>query len=67
MRCHSLVLPAMYVLVDVVPLLVLPAMYVLVGVVPPPCVARWVYAAWCGAMQLCCPLCVFLLVLCHPL
>ena len=60
----------------------LPAIYVLVVVLPPACVACYVCAGWCGATPLCyryacagwcgasllrCTLCMCLLVRCHSL
>ena len=52
MRCHPLVLLAMFVLVCVV---------------PPPCVARYVCAGWRGATPLRYTLGVCWLVWCHPI
>ena len=81
-QCHPLLLPAVYALVGAVPPLVMPAMYVLVGVVPPlvlharcmlagagspNCVVSYICACWGGATPKSCPLCMLLLVWCHPL
>ena len=63
--CHRLVMHARHCQFASFPSLVLPAMYVLVAVVPHSCAARYICACWCGATNLCYLLCLLWLVRCH--